>query len=126
MRSRIGFCHLVVVVASAALGCTIHTIGADAGPDDAGSQTVGDQCAAIATAFCTQAIGTCGVADTLSNCIANEMPSCCTGSTCNAISQSSPRALEACTSAIAVESCYLVVTAGWAGLAACNGIPKKP
>jgi hypothetical protein len=117
---------MVVVFSSAALGCTIHTIASDAGPDDAGSQTVGDQCAAIATAFCTQAIGTCGVPEALSDCIANETPTCCTGSTCNAVSQSSPLALEDCKSAIAVEPCNLVVNAGAAGLAACNGIPKKP
>jgi hypothetical protein len=116
----------VAAVASATLACTIHAIPDDAGTTDAGSQTVGDQCSAIAAAFCTRAIGTCGVVQDLSTCIANEMPTCCTGSTCSAISQSSPGALEACKSAIAVEDCNLVVNAGPAGLSACNGIPKKP
>jgi hypothetical protein len=120
--------HSVLTVAAACifLACTLPTTQSDAGTGDAGPQTVGDQCSAIALAFCNRAIGGCGFADTLSDCVANEVLSCCTGSECNAISKSSQSALDACDAAIAFEDCHSVVTFGPRGLASCQGVPQKP
>jgi hypothetical protein len=121
-------CHRLLTVAAACLplACTLPTTPRDAGASDAGPQTVGDQCNLIAAAFCNRLISGCGVADTLSDCIANEVVSCCTGSMCNAISKSSQSALDACNSAIAFEDCNSVVTVGAPGLASCQGVPQQP
>jgi hypothetical protein len=120
--------HSLLIVAAACifLACTLPTTQSDAGTGDAGPQTVGDQCSAIASAFCNRSISGCGFADTLSDCIANEGPTCCTGSACNAISKSSQSALDACDSAIAFEDCNSVVTVGARGLASCQGVPQGP
>jgi hypothetical protein len=122
-----------VAVASLPFSCALSCVSActlpatsNAGTCDAGPQTVGDQCSAVATAICNRAIGGCLVTDTLSNCVATQVLNCCTGSECNAISKSSHCAVQACTSAIAFEDCNSVVTIGVPGLAACQGIPQKP
>jgi hypothetical protein len=117
---------LTATITTAAISCAPASTSKDAGAADAGSQTVGDQCAAIAAAFCTRAISGCGVASTLSDCIANETPYCCLASACQAASLSSPSAVDACMSAIASQDCNSVVTVGTAGLPACQGIPQKP
>ena len=80
----------------------LHTpteTGADASDEasNAGTQTVGEQCTTIVTAFCTQVSGPCAVGVILADCIARDMPMCCTGSACNAVSRSSGATVSACT-----------------------------
>jgi hypothetical protein len=111
-----------VMVCSA---CMIGPSTPDAGAGDAGAQTVSDQCETIANAFCMRAIRGCGVVYTLSQCIADEVPTCCSATTCKATSVSSPAAVDACTSAIASEDCNSVVTSGPSALAACQGVPHS-
>jgi hypothetical protein len=99
--------------------------GADAETDataDAGVVTVGDQCTTIVTEFCAQVTGRCFVAGvTLSDCLSNDMPMCCTGTACNATSTSSAATVSACTSAIDAEDCSSVVATGLP--AECSGVP---
>lgn len=111
-------------LAASCVSCAPANTGADGGA--AGSQTVGDQCSAIAQAFCEHAINDCLVLLSLGDCTSNEMAMCCVGSACNAISNASPAALDACTSAIPTEDCNSVVNASWQGLAACQSVPSPP
>jgi hypothetical protein len=88
----------------------------DAGPDalppkDATltSQTIGNQCTAVFTELCTQAITRCDVSGfTVDECINDNLPTCCTGSRCNQVSQFSSSDVSACTSAIDAEGCELI------------------
>jgi hypothetical protein len=100
-------------------GSAGESCAADAGTD-AGT-TVGDQCATIVTAFCEQATGPCATGATLADCIANDMPMCCAGSTCDAQSASPACAISACTMAISQEDCNSVVASGLPS--ACQGLP---
>jgi hypothetical protein len=113
----------IAAAVSGLTACTIGPVGSDAGVVDAGPQTVSDQCNTIASAFCMRAIA-CGAAYSLSQCIADEVPTCCTGSGCNAISGTSASAVDACKVAIASEDCNSVVTVGEPAIAACQGIPQ--
>jgi hypothetical protein len=117
-----------LLAAFAAAGCTLTVTPSDAGTDaasatDAGSQTVGDQCAAIFTELCMQAIGRCGVAATLDECVSANMAACCAGSMCNQASGSPASAVSACKAAIDAETCYDISTN--ATPAACQGVPQK-
>jgi hypothetical protein len=114
-----------IALAWTATRCVIPATGGDAGNTDAGSETVGDQCSSIAAAYCQRAQA-CNAAPSLSECIANEAPTCCVGSRCGAISRSSRSAVDSCTSTIALEDCYGLVTMGVSILAACQGIPQAP
>jgi hypothetical protein len=115
----------VFVAVSASVGCVIGPSSPDAGAVDAGSQTISDQCDTIANAFCTRAISGCGVVYTLSQCIADEVATCCNGANCRAISKSSASAVAACTSAIGSEDCNSVVNSGPSALAECQGVPHS-
>lgn len=108
-----------------AAACTIGPPTSDAGTSEAGAQLVSDQCNSIVIAYCMRAIGGCGVLYTLSQCIADELPTCCSGTKCNATSRSTPGAVDACTAAISAEDCNSVVTTGPSGLAPCQGIPQS-
>ncbi|HZU83527.1 MAG TPA: hypothetical protein VE987_11445 [Polyangiaceae bacterium] len=121
---RLPRCAWSLAVAAGCSACTIGPSASDAGAADAGSQLVSDQCNMIFEAFCNRAIGGCGVPDTLSQCIADELPTCCVGTTCDRVSQSPPSALDACTSALASEDCYSVATVGPSAVPACQGIPQ--
>jgi hypothetical protein len=93
-------------VAWLAAGCVIGPSSADAGAGDAGTQTVGDQCTAIDTEFCNQAISRCGMAGfTLADCVANNMGQCCTGSGCSALSKYPMSSVDTCKAAIDAEDC---------------------
>jgi len=113
-----------------AAGCTIKPLDSDAGTSSGGStETVGDQCAAIASAFCNHVISNCGFVDSLADCIAMESPTCCSvPSDCAAISQTSSSALASCESAIATQDCASATSSvdGIADLGACQGIPARP
>jgi hypothetical protein len=116
----------LVAVATATLSCTIQlSPTTDAGTVDAGSQTAGEQCNAIALAYCNQAISGCGIPDTLSECVADQTLTCCSGSGCNVVSTATPSALDACTSAVSSEDCNSVVNVGPSGLTACQGVPSQ-
>jgi hypothetical protein len=125
MSIRSVWAAAVATCALGSLSCTIQPLGTDAGANSTATQTVGDQCSAIALAFCTEAIDSCGIPDSISDCIDNETPLCCSGSACNAISRTSASALDACTAALRVEDCNSVVNAG-PSIAACEGIPQAP
>lgn len=110
-------------------GCDLTLPGAggedDAGADvDAGPQTVGDQCATIVAEICKYSISACANTASFSACIADQMPMCCSGTACNAISESSAATVAACTSAIDVEDCNLVAQAMYPP--ECQGVPQMP
>jgi len=124
--TRLVLLAMGAVVAGA--GCELTLPGADDGGDaatDAPAQTVGEQCATIVTEFCKQWTGPCGGAATasLADCINNDMPTCCAGSACNAVSPSSAAAVATCTAAIDVEDCNSVMSLGLP--AACQGVPLE-
>jgi hypothetical protein len=117
-----------LAAALAAAGCTLTVTPSDAGSDaasanDGGAQTVGDQCAAIYTELCTQAIARCGIAVMLSDCVNNYVAACCVGSACSQPSQSPASAVSACKSAMDSEGCYDISVGNTPP--ACQGIPKK-
>ena len=88
------------------------TDGSDAGgaTGDAGAETVGEQCTAIDTEFCDQAINRCALSGfTLAECIANNMAACCSGSACSAVSKYTQGAVDACKADIDVEDCNAIV-----------------
>jgi hypothetical protein len=110
-------------------GCDITLPGSggedDAGTDvDAGPQTVGDQCTTKVTDLCTYSMSACGNTADLASCIADQMPLCCSGTTCTEISGSSAATFATCTSAIEVEDCALVGQAMYPP--ECQGIPQIP
>jgi hypothetical protein len=123
-----GIAHAVVaaagcMLASAWVGgltsaCEL-TLPGDDGGTDAGSksdvttqtQTIGDQCTAVFTELCTQAINRCGESGfTLDQCINADLPTCCIGSQCNQVSQVPSSTVSACTAAIDNEDCNLIAT----------------
>ncbi|HEY4014350.1 MAG TPA: hypothetical protein VGM06_13495 [Polyangiaceae bacterium] len=114
----------------ASSGCTIQPLEGDAGTTGGGpapDETVGDQCSAIASAFCTHVIDDCGFTDSLADCLSQETPTCCSvASDCDAISQTSSSALDACTAAIAAQDCATATSDGIVDLEDCQGIPARP
>jgi hypothetical protein len=120
----------VTCVVSAAVALAACVIGpqtsGDAGASDAaGTTTVGDQCTDILTELCRQASSRCAMQGfTIDQCVANDMSTCCTGSACNATSQSSAADVSACKQAIDAEDCNLIANS--ATPAACQGVPRKP
>ncbi len=115
----------IAAVTIGAFACNITEVGSDAGPSDAAPQMVGDQCSAIAGAFCNRAIGGCSVPDTLADCISNETVACCTGSACTSISKLSASALDGCTSDLAAEDCNSVVNVSPFDVASCQGVRSQ-
>jgi hypothetical protein len=115
----VGLCCALTV------GCTLKATPPDDGGTDAGpAQTVGDQCTAIFTEFCMQAISRCGYTTPLDQCISSYLPTCCTGSSCNVTSQSPASAVDACKQALDAEGCYPISLNTTPP--ECQGIPKKP
>jgi hypothetical protein len=115
------------LAAMSAIACTLTLPGSDAGSDasSTGVQTVLEQCTAIYTELCQQAIGRCALQGfTLDDCVRNNVDTCCAGSVCNETSQSSTAAVDACKSALDTEDCYLLSTNSTPS--ACQGLPKKP
>ena len=123
--NRFGFRLLVpALLAALSLACTIKPLPSDAGAVDAGSQTVGNQCTAIATELCEQAASRCGDPSPLDQCVSSETVACCTGSACSELSLSPASAVDACKQAIDAEDCYSMTIN--AAPDACAGIPQKP
>ena len=103
MRGTLAFC---LALAWLCAGCDIGPAATDAGAGDAGTQTVGDQCTAIDTEFCSQAISRCNMTGfTLADCVTNNMGQCCTGSACSAVSKYPMSAVSTCTGEIDTEDC---------------------
>jgi hypothetical protein len=112
----------VVAGVGTTTGCTLSPTASDAGAD-AGTQTVGDQCAMISTAQCGAYAGCAQAAP--DDCIENMNAGCCSGATCDEISQTSADAVEACVDAYTMDpDCYAlsINTAP----SACSGIPQPP
>ena len=112
-------------------GCTLKLTGADGGTAGSGttsgastSMTVLDQCTSIYTELCTQGMQRCGILESLSDCLANDVPSCCTGSVCSESSLSSSSAVDACKAALDAEDCNSV--ANGVAPSACQGVPQLP
>jgi hypothetical protein len=114
---------LSAVLCGALAACSIHVTPSDAGAD-AAPQTVRDQCTAIYSELCMQAIGRCGIVATLDMCITNGVDMCCTGSVCDQTSKSPASAVDACKSAIDGEPCYGIAINNVP--AECQGVPQKP
>ena len=120
-------CLAAALLCTFCVGCTIKTdSGTDGGTaSEGGTQTVGDQCAAIYTELCSVDINQCGATGfTLDQCVSSNEAACCTGSVCNETSKSPSSAVDACKSAIDVEGCYAISIDNIP--AACQGVPQKP
>jgi hypothetical protein len=110
-----------VLAGAGATGCTLSTTPSDAG-SDAGSQTVGEQCAMIATALCN-AYPMCAQ-DEPDNCIENFNSGCCSGTICDDTSGTSADAVQECVAAYTPPDCNALQNA--VTPAACSGIPQAP
>jgi hypothetical protein len=117
---------VAIVLVCAHVACTIKAVESDAGAGDAGSQTVGDQCTAIMTELCEQAASRCaiGLAYTLDQCVNANVLTCCTGTACNAKSQTSTSAIDACKAAYDGQDCNAM--ANNVTPDACVGVSQKP
>jgi hypothetical protein len=105
----------VLLAVLACAGCNISVTPSDAGAGtDAAPQTVRDQCNAIYSELCMQAIGRCPTGAPLDMCITNGVDMCCTlskgstGSACDQASKSPASAVDACKTAIDGETCYAI------------------
>jgi hypothetical protein len=113
----------MMLASALCVGCTVGPAAGDGGVSEAGPATVGDQCQEIFKELCLKG-QTCGISGvTLDQCISANMPTCCTGSQCSAVSGSSEAAVSACKQAIDAEDCNSV--ANNAVPAACQGVPSK-
>jgi hypothetical protein len=138
VRARSILAAAVVIGSTLALGafgstgCTIQPLGSDAGTSSGGTtttstETVGDECSAMASAFCTHVVDDCGFPDTIADCITMELPTCCSvGSDCDGISPTTSSTLDSCTSAIASQDCDSAVSDGISDLPECQGLPERP
>jgi len=109
-------------------GCIIGDAGGDDGSaaaGDGGGQSVGDQCTAIATEWCTQAINRCAMAGfTLNDCVQNDLTMCCTGSVCSETSKSPASSIDTCKTAIDQVDCNYIANSTLPS--ECQGLPQKP
>ncbi|MDP9149558.1 MAG: hypothetical protein M3O36_06415 [Myxococcota bacterium] len=120
---------LLLVLPSWSLGCTLPVVSGDAGSDAGGAShtpvpTVGDRCAAMFAEVCSQSIDRCAAIGSLSDCIAMSMPTCCTGTLCNAPSKVSSATAAACNGQIDLEQCYDLSTHPIPD--ACQGVLHQP
>lgn len=103
----------VAAVALACAGCTLTLPGSsDAGAtveEAATTETVGQQCTAILTELCSQGINRCDLTSyTLTDCVSNDMPSCCATS-CGNKSTNDESVVDECKAAFDAEDCNLIV-----------------
>jgi hypothetical protein len=84
--------------------------GGSSSGSSSGSLTVGTQCTAIVTEFCSQAVSRCALTGfTVSECVASDMPQCCSsGNTCNAPSTQPASSVDTCKTDIDAEDCNAV------------------
>jgi hypothetical protein len=107
----------IVYLASALDPCTLGPSADDGGSgsgstsDGGASQTIGAQCNAIVTEFCSQAINRCGLSGfTVSDCVTNDMTQCCTsGASCSQQSNEPQSTVDTCKTDIDNEDCNSVV-----------------
>lgn len=88
--------------------------GDEGGASDATStvQTVGTQCTEIITELCSQGLSRCALSYALSDCIANDMPMCCSsGDSCDTKATSSQGDVDTCKTAIDNADCNYIVNA---------------
>jgi hypothetical protein len=87
------------------------------GGDDGGTaaeasaaQTVGTQCTAVVTDFCTQGPARCALGYAVSDCVATDMSQCCSsGNTCDEVSTSSQSDVDSCEADIGSTDCNYIV-----------------
>jgi hypothetical protein len=101
-------------------GCGLDG-GDDGGAADTGpAQTVGTQCTAVITEFCAQ-YPRCALDDSISDCVANNMPACCsTGDTCDQVSTSTEGDVATCKTDIDNLDCNFI--ANMALAPSCQGL----
>jgi hypothetical protein len=92
--------------------------GADAGDEGGASdattttQTIGTQCTEIITELCSQGLSRCALSYAISDCIASNMPMCCSsGDSCDTKATSSQSDVDACKTAIDNADCNYIVNA---------------
>jgi hypothetical protein len=108
-----------VLAGAGATGCTLSPTASDAG-SDAGSQSVGEQCAMIATALCN-AYAMCAQPEP-DDCVENFNAGCCAGTVCDESATSSSDAVQECVAAYTTPDCNALANA--VTPAACSGIPS--
>jgi hypothetical protein len=111
MRLRAAIVHAAWLQAAAA--CTITPASDDGGVGGgatcAATRTLGDQCTDLLTELC-QKEASCAISvGTLKDCIDGEMPSCCSGSACNAISTTNECMVGTCKQSIDAADCSVIV-----------------
>ncbi len=119
---------LLAAISFGPTACTITTNGDDGGTSSDGAscaaagETVGDQCQIIEEAFCMNAISTCGVVETLSQCISDALPICCASNDiCMMQATSCDTAVKQCASDFSMLDCNSVATG--ATPTSCMGLP---
>jgi hypothetical protein len=98
---------LGAAIAVASLACTWKlTPDDDAGTADAGSQTIGDQCAEVGTEFCLQYVNRCSPTTSLTDCTANFQAQCCVASACSKLASVASSTVDSCRSELDGQDCY--------------------
>jgi hypothetical protein len=129
----VGVSLAVLALGGGSSACTLTLPGSDDGGAEGGTtttqtqtQTVGDQCSTIATELCMQA-PRCNLGSFSVDCVNSEVAACCTGSACNAKSQSTASQVSACTQAIDNLDCNLIVNySATTEPPECQGVPQMP
>jgi hypothetical protein len=124
---RFGIALVVTGAAAAALagagatGCTLSPTASDGGAE-ASTQTVGTQCALIATALCN-AYAMCAQVEP-QDCVMNFNAGCCAGAVCGEASETSEDAVQTCIADYTPPDCNALANS--ATPSDCTGIPVAP
>jgi len=115
----------VAAVAGAGIaGCTLSPTASDDAGTDAGTETVGDQCATIAAAQCAS-YAMCAQEEP-TDCVQNFNAGCCAGATCNEISQTSADTVQTCVADYMTPTLDCNALANSTTPSDCTGIPQAP
>lgn len=124
-RAAIAFACAAASVAAVAgvgtTGCTLSPTASDAGAD-AGTATVGNQCAMIGAALC-MAYAMCAQVEP-TDCVENFNAGCCAGATCDEISQTAGDTVQACVADYAAPTLDCNALANSTTPSDCTGIPQ--
>jgi hypothetical protein len=112
---------MAAVASVGTTACTLSPTTSDAGAD-AGTETVGDQCATIGAALCA-AYGMCAQGEP-TDCTENFNAGCCAGATCNEISQTSADAVQTCVADYVSPTLDCNALANSTTPSDCTGIPQ--
>jgi len=86
-------------------GCHWTLTPDDAGVQDSGTQTVGEECTEIGAEICTQDINGCGAPTTLADCMASFQPQCCIGTACDKVATVPESVVDSCKSEMDPPDC---------------------